>query len=142
MAKVLKWAGMVLVPVAILIQVFPRVERTNPPVTGEIEAPPEVMAILRRSCYDCHSNETRWPWYSQVAPVSWLVSKDVREARFKINFSTWAEIPSMYKVLYRGEILKQVENGAMPLAKYIWLHRDAEITPADLDTLRRWIEGD
>ena len=142
MAKMWKRAGLVLLPIAILIQVFPRVQQTNPPVTGEIEAPPEVMSILRRACYDCHSNETRWPWYSRVAPVSWLVSRHVREARFKINFSTWAGIPSMYKVLYRGEILKQVENDVMPLASYLWLHRGAKITPEDLETLRHWIEGD
>ena len=80
--KKLKWAVcfVVLIVVGILSVAFP-VDHTNPPVTGEIEAPEEVIAILRRACYDCHSNETKWPWYSYVAPVSWLVSDDVRDGR-------------------------------------------------------------
>ena len=66
--------------VAVLIQLV-SFERTNPPVTGEVEAPPEVKALLKRACFDCHSHDTTWPWYSKVAPVSWLVHRDVVEGR-------------------------------------------------------------
>src|SRR5262245_21993196 len=65
------------------------IDATNPAVEGDIPAPPEVKAILRRACYDCHSNETVWPWYSRLAPLSWLISRDVHEGRSKLNFSTW-----------------------------------------------------
>jgi hypothetical protein len=75
--------------VALVIVQFPKVERTNPPATGEVSVPPAIEARLRRSCYDCHSNETRWPWYSRVAPVSWLIVHDVMLARKEINFSEW-----------------------------------------------------
>ena len=67
------------------IQLVP-VHRTNPPVRVEVNAPEEVMAIIQRACYDCHSNETRWPWYSRVAPVSWFVVSHVKKARGDLNF--------------------------------------------------------
>ena len=70
------------------IQLVP-ISRTNPPVETEIAAPANVQAILTRSCYDCHSNKTAWPWYSHVAPVSWLVASDVSGARKKMNFTPW-----------------------------------------------------
>jgi len=79
-----RWAMGLMAAVFVLIQFIP-VARTNPPVEGEISASPEVMSILRRACYDCHSNETRWPWYSKIAPVSWLSVKDVNEGREHLN---------------------------------------------------------
>src|SRR6478672_7737844 len=69
-------------------QIVP-VTRVNPPVEGDLTAPADVKAVLRRACYDCHSNETVWPWYSHVAPVSWLVADDVNKGRRHWNFSTW-----------------------------------------------------
>ncbi len=76
-----------------LIQ-FVAVDRSNPPVTGEVEASSQVMEVLRSSCYDCHSNETRWPWYSRVAPVSWRIAQHVEKGREHINFSEWQGLPS------------------------------------------------
>lgn len=136
--KVLKWAALAAVAAAVGIQFLPGGARTNPPVTGEIQAPPEVLFILRRSCYDCHSNETRWPWYARVAPVSWLIARDVGGARFKMNFSTWSAIPEPNPMLYRHEIVKNVEARKMPLPRYLWMHPDARLSAADRDLLRRW----
>ncbi len=82
--KILIAIGVILIG----IQFIP-VERSNPPVTQEIDAPSNVLSILKTSCYDCHSNETEWPWYSKVAPVSFLVSADVRNGRKRVNFSEW-----------------------------------------------------
>ena len=82
------YSFLVLILAVIGIQFVP-VNRMNPPVTGEIGAPEKVMAILHRSCYDCHSNKTVWPWYSYVAPISWLVADDVHEGRRHMNFSEW-----------------------------------------------------
>jgi hypothetical protein len=136
------WGVVAILAALILIQIVPAGQRENPPVTGEIEAPSEVLEVLRRACYDCHSNQTRWPWYSRVAPVSWMISRDVRAGRFQINFSTWQEVPAQYRILYRMEIVKQVEAETMPLPKYLWLHRDARLDPGDIDLLRRWAGGD
>jgi hypothetical protein len=86
--KVLRWVLLAIVLLLVVIQFVP-VDRSNPPVTSEVPASPEARAVLRRACYDCHSNETVWPWYSKVAPVSWLVARDVHKGREELNFSTW-----------------------------------------------------
>src|SRR5689334_23582497 len=72
----------------LLAQLIP-VDRRNPPVQAEVQASAEARVLLRRACYDCHSNETVWPWYARVAPVSWVVVHDVRRGRDVVNFSTW-----------------------------------------------------
>src|SRR5450759_484008 len=96
-------AGAVVVALG-AIQLIP-VDRTNPPVQKEMPAPPDVQAILRRSCYDCHSNETVWLWYSKVAPISWLVSRDVRQGRRELNFSDWTASEKQLKscLLYTSD---------------------------------------
>ncbi|MBT4767090.1 MAG: heme-binding domain-containing protein [Phycisphaerae bacterium] len=135
--KVIKWTAGVVVIATIGIQFIP-VDRTNPPITETISAPPEVMAILNRACFDCHSNETAWPWYSYVAPVSWLVSKDVKEGREELNFSQWdSYTPSRaaHKIEECGE---EVEEGEMPLWFYLPTHPEARLTQADVDTIVTW----
>ena len=92
-----KWLKIVLLFIGVLcigIQFVP-VQRTNPPITGEIKAPAEVMHILRKACYDCHSNETVWPWYSYIAPISWTVESDVKAGRSDLNFSEWSDYSPM-----------------------------------------------
>jgi hypothetical protein len=124
----------------IIIQLVP-VGRTNPPVRGEILAPPEVHAVLRRACYDCHSNETRWPFYSYIAPISWLVVEHVNDGRQHLNFSTWNDydIEEIQEKL--KEIWEEVEGGAMPLPQYLWLHSEASLSDQDRQALRLWSTG-
>ncbi len=124
-----------------LLSVIFQVEHTNPPVTGEIEAPEEIMAILRRSCYDCHSNETVWPWYSYVAPASWLVAKDVREGREELNFSEWVSYNTKQQNHKRKECGEEVEEGEMPLWFYLPLHPEAKLQPKDIELLISWSNG-
>ncbi|MCA9750916.1 MAG: heme-binding domain-containing protein [Gemmatimonadetes bacterium] len=118
---------------------FVPVERTNPPVTQAIDAPPAVQAILDRSCADCHSNQTRWPWYSRVAPASWLVAKDVREGREKLNFSEFGDYPERRQRHKVSEVLEEVEHGEMPLKPYLLIHRDAKVSEPEIETLRAWV---
>ena len=137
-----KWR--VLIALVILfgsLSVIFQVEQTNPPVTGEIEAPEEVMAILRRSCYDCHSNETVWPWYSYVAPMSWLVAKDVREGREELNFSEWSSYNTKQQNHKRKECAEEVKEGEMPLWFYTPLHPEAKLQPPDIELLISWGSG-
>ena len=124
----------------ILIQFVP-VDRSNPPVTGEVVAPDAVKEVLRNSCYDCHSNETRWPWYSRVAPVSWRVAENVKEGREHLNFSEWEALSVEDREEAKGDIWDEVEKGAMPLWDYLRMHPGAVLTETQTDVLRRWSQG-
>jgi hypothetical protein len=105
-------------------------EHANPPVTGEPRwSSPQVADLARRACYDCHSNETKWPWYAHVAPVSWLVQRDVVEGREHLNFS--AE-----RTRKDGEdAIEELTKGDMPPAMYVALPPEAKLDPAELRAL-------
>ncbi|WP_201337672.1 MULTISPECIES: heme-binding domain-containing protein [unclassified Nitratiruptor] len=122
-----------------LLQFIPTYEKSNPPTDTqkEIQAPKEVMAIFKRSCYDCHSNETKWPWYANVAPMSWAVRRDVIEGRKALNFSTWNNYSDEKKQELKKQIFRSVIL-AMPLPQYLWLHPEAKLSSKDKETIRNW----
>lgn len=120
------------------IQFIP-VKRTNPAVVYDFDGPSDVKAVLQRSCYDCHSNEADWPWYSHVAPVSWLVAHDVKEARDHLNFSDWEPLKDQTWV--PDHVYKMVANGEMPPKIYLLMHSDAKVSSGDLAVLRQWAEA-
>lgn len=121
-----------------ILQVLPIGERpSNPPVLAEPNwNSPQTRELAKRACFDCHSNETVWPWYSQIAPVSWLVSKDVVEGRKELNFSEWGQTRAG-----RGgskvaeEAAEQIEEGKMPLPIYLPLHPEAALSAAEKQQL-------
>jgi len=117
------------------------VTRTNPPVETEVPAPPEVRAVLRRACYDCHSNETIWPWYSHVAPASWLVTHDVNDGRRHMNFSTWNRMAPDKQASRLRDAWEEIESGGMPLWYYLPLHSAARLSDADKQLLHGWIHS-
>lgn len=139
--KVLGWVVLTIGIVLIAIQFVPVTRPLNPPVTFEVPASPDMRVILRRACYDCHSNETAWPWYSRVAPVSWLVARDVRKGRSKLNFSTWDRYSAQQQAKRLQKSFKEVAEGEMPLWFYVPLHRDAVLSPQDRSTFRNWAMG-
>jgi Haem-binding domain len=125
------------VGIAIAIQFVP-IRHDNPPVTADLTAPAPVMATFRRACYDCHSHETRWPWYAYVAPVSWLVARDVHDGRRHLDLSAWSEYPPGDRQKKLAAIADEVEKRDMPLWFYTPLHREARLSTADLSTLVDW----
>ena len=136
----LRWPVLGVVALLVLIQLVP-VPRSNPPVTAEVPAPPEVRAMLGRACYDCHSNETVWPWYSRVAPASWLVAYDVAEGRDEMNFSTWDRLTPEQRAKKLQEAWKQVAEGEMPPWPYVTAHRDSHLSSEDRAAFRAWALG-
>ncbi len=132
-----KIAVLVLVAALILAQAI-RVEKTNPPVRSNISADPAVGPLLRRACYDCHSNETRWPWYSNVAPASWLVASDVSEGRRQLNFSEWENYGRDIQARKLKAIAKEMQDGEMPPWYYSMMHRDARLNSAERDRIQAW----
>ena len=123
---------------------FVRPALTNPPVdesktifaTGKV--PADVRGILERSCADCHSHATVWPWYSKVAPMSWLVAEDVEEGREELNFSLWGDYEPKRAEHKLEELCEKVEEGEMPLKKYTFLHPRAKLSDADRRHLCEW----
>jgi mono/diheme cytochrome c family protein len=108
-------------------------DHTNPPVTGEPAwDAPETRALARQACFDCHSNETEWPAYASIAPVSWLVQHDVNEGRAVLNFSEWSRPQEEAK-----EASEEVLEGEMPPAAYTLIHAHARLNAADRDRLAR-----
>jgi hypothetical protein len=128
----------VIIAILLLSQLIP-VTRSNPPVSGEILTPVEISAILRKSCYDCHSHQTNWPWYSRIAPVSWLVIHDVEEGRDHLNFSTWNNYNSREKIKIYEEMREVLEKEEMPLKPYLWMHSEAKLSQKDLKNLFQWL---
>lgn len=126
-----------LAVILILIQLIP-VSRTNPPVTAEIDAPAEVMAVFQRSCYDCHSNETNWRWYSYIAPVSWLTARDVKEAREHLNFSEWGNLEAKKQAKKAEEIWEEVSEDNMPMKIYVLVHPEAKLSRPEKAALQQW----
>ena len=126
--------------VLVLIQFVP-VRRDNPPVTSDVQAPGDVKAILERCCYDCHSHRTHWPWYSRIAPVSWLVASDVRQGRASMDLSQWDDYPASARAYLKTDVHKQVSEGDMPPFVYLLAHRAARVKPADLNVLKQWAGG-
>ena len=127
-----------LIVILIGIQFIP-VERTNPPVTSDIGAPESISNILRTSCYDCHSNETTWPWYSYIAPVSFLVTSDVEDGRKNINFSEWDKYGDKKKTKIFEEIIEMIEEGEMPLTSYTFTHPNAKLDAYRIKMIKDWI---
>lgn len=131
----------------IVIQ-FIRPNLTNPPVVAEqtIEAsvtiPENVKTILSRSCADCHTNTTSFPWYAQIAPASWFLADHIREGRHELNMSEWGTYNDLKKKKKLEEICEQVESREMPLPSYLWIHRDAAMSGEDIKVLCDWAKAE
>ena len=121
---------------------FVRADRTNPAAapTASLRArvPSDVGAILDRSCRNCHSNETEWPWYSNVAPMSWMLADHVHQGREHFNYSEWTSYPSDDQDKFLGAMCNLVQRGRMPLPSYLLIHRDAKLSPDDVQAICTW----
>jgi mono/diheme cytochrome c family protein len=135
--RALRWAGAAIVAVVLALQLVPYGRSHTNPV-GRVEPPWDTAvtrALVVRACYDCHSNETVWPWYSHVAPMSWLLQRDVDEGRRKLNFSEWDRPQKEAR-----ESAKAVRKGEMPPWYYTPVHPDARLTAAETQALVRGLE--
>jgi hypothetical protein len=141
--KLLRWLLVIVICALFIVQLI-RPARTNPAidlsqtVESRLQLTPEAAAILDRSCNDCHSNKTRWPWYSNVAPVSWFVIDHVDDGRRHLNFSEWQRYtPREVDGLLQG-ICGEVKAGDMPLTSYTPLHPGAKLSQEDVKILCDW----
>jgi hypothetical protein len=133
-----KWLVVALI-LAFMVAQFARPALPNPPVTAEIQVPPEIRQILKISCYNCHSNETALSWFDRPAPAYWLVAKHVKEGREHLNFSEVGKLPLAQQQGFLFESVSQIELGAMPLPAYERLHPESRITPEQLAVLKNYL---
>lgn len=101
---------------------------------------PQVLSILERSCKDCHSEDTYYPWYSYVAPVSWLIESDVSGGRKHLNLSRWSDYPLARQERSLSEIANQVRDRDMPLPQYTWIHRNAKLSEEEVRAVFQWTQ--
>jgi hypothetical protein len=147
MKRVAKITAIAIAVILVGIQ-FVRIDRSNPPVvSGEpieshVSVPGDVSEILGRSCNDCHSHKTVYPWYSHVAPASWFLGYHVNHGREHMNMSEWGALRREKQARMLEEICEMVRGGEMPLPSYLWIHRDAVLSEADKDALCSWTESE
>lgn len=143
----MKKGGFVVATAGFLLfmQLF-RITKINPPViaandfASQVKVPPEQLKVLRQACYDCHSNETRYPWYTDIAPFSWRVSDHIKDARTHLNFSEWGTYTDRKKAHRLSDIQDAFSNGWMPLWDYKLAHKEARLSPQQRTEMANWLQ--
>ena len=147
MKKILKIVAVVFV-VAFAVAQFFRPDQTNPPIVqadtleAATQVPENVAQVLKRSCNDCHTNQTVYPWYSNITPFSWLLKNHIDEGRTKLNFSVWNTYDAKKKARKLDQICDQIIGGEMPLNQYLWIHRYAKLSDEDKKLLCDWEQAE
>ena len=145
MARVLKRVGLGLIAVLIVLQFF-QPDRNNTPLDPEqdmlsLVSPPEPLAqVIRHACYDCHSNQTYYPWYNRISPVSWYLNRHIVKGKEDLNFSAYGALDKADKVGLFADFYDVLDAGTMPLQSYMLLHKDARLTQEEREELSTWSE--
>jgi hypothetical protein len=143
----MRWTVLAMLLALVVAQFIRRPVLLNPPpgppMSAHVQVPPVVDSILRRACYDCHSNETRWPLYARVAPASWIIAEDVRAGRSDLNFSDWSTDPGREPTPSQrlGGICSDLRKRIMPIRSYLFLHPSARVSPAETEMICAWTQA-
>ena len=143
--RIFKILLIILFTILVGIQ-FIRIETEVPAISADLtfdqveHAPTEVIQLLKLSCYDCHSYETKYPWYADLAPISWQIEQHIRMGRADLNFSIWGNYSDEKKNKLLIEIKEEIEQNEMPLESYIYLHQEAAINDLKKDLLFKWLK--
>ena len=135
-----------LVAFLVIAQFF-RIDKTNPesdPADDFIvlnNPSPEMANLIKAACYDCHSNETKYPWYTNVAPISWWIKGHINHAKEHLNFSEWAAYDAKKADHKLEECVEWAGDGRMPLKSYVWMHKEAKMTDAQRKEMVDWFES-
>lgn len=139
-----KKTGLLIIAVILLIGAgiqFANPEIEHPSVTGRLTAPKEVTEIFKRACYNCHSNETQLKWYDKIAPVSWIINHDVKEARSRFNFSEWNKLTTKEQQTILWKTVNAVIAGKMPIPVYVAVHPEARISSTEIANLKKYLNA-
>jgi len=143
MKTVLKYIGLFLLAALIIIQFFrPERNRKEGDAVNHINkvysTPEDVTVILKKACYDCHSNNTRYPWYANIQPAAWWMNDHIIEGKREINFDEYSSRPLRFQYKKMDELIEQIKENEMPLQSYTWIHKDAILTEVEKNTLINW----
>lgn len=144
MLKKIFWALLIIFA---LFQLYPRPAKniSEAPANADInmmhKLPDDVAGILKSSCYDCHSNNTRYPWYTSIQPVALWLDDHIQEGKAELNFSEFANYTPARRYRKLEEIADEIEHGEMPLKSYTWIHRDAKLTDAQKQSVYAWVKN-
>ena len=136
------WIALAVCAATLLAAQLVQMPALNTAGAGSLAAPAPVKSLLERSCFDCHSEQTRWPWYSHVAPISWLIYRDVERGRKQIDFSQWSSYYPNTKRHKLGWMGRAIREDSMPPTIYLLLHPRSRLSPQDRALLEHWIDGD
>ncbi len=145
MGRWFKRIGLGLVVILIVLQFF-QPDRDQTPVDPELDlltvaSPPDQIAdLIRNACYDCHSNQTDYPWYDKISPVSWYLHQHIKKGREELNFSEYGSLEQASKIRLLDEFYEVLEDGDMPLRSYTLIHREARLSAEEIDELCSWSE--
>jgi exonuclease VII small subunit len=144
--KIVKWTGIGLLASLAAIQLYrpeKNIATTTPPsdIVTAYQVPEAVASVLHRACYDCHSNNTKYPWYNNIQPVGIWLADHVNEGKEELNFSEYATFTPKRKLKKLKEIVSEVEEGEMPLESYLWVHGEAKLSAEEKAMLIDWAKG-
>ncbi len=140
--KIILFIVIALVVMQFIPVTKPETKKDNPnDITKDFHVPQEIATTLKTSCYDCHSMETHYPWYSKVAPVKWMLFNHIEEGREHLNFSEWALLPKEDKLDALDEVTEVLEEGEMPLETYLIMHREAKLSEKQKEDIIIWAES-
>ena len=131
--------------IAFLVIQFFQPDKNNSPVSNDdlfsqVEVPTVIQQKLKSSCYDCHSNQTKYPWYNNVAPVSWMIANHVKEGTEELNFSNWGAYSKRKQISKLSEISEVITEKSMPLPSYLLIHKKARFSPEDVEAFTVWTD--
>ncbi len=115
-------------------------DQARTPLLSGAQIGPQVFATIQRACRDCHSEATVYPWYAHIAPMSWMIERDVNDGREHLNFSKWNQYPIVRRERLLSEIANQVRDGGMPLPIYTFMHPDARLSETEVVAIFQWTQ--
>lgn len=136
----------ILLAFVLVVMQFFTIDKNNPPIDERktfaaiVNPPADILKLLKDACYDCHSNETKYPWYTNVAPLSWWIKKHINKGREHLNFSEWVSYSEEDRKHLLHESEEEVEEKHMPLSSYVRMHSEADLSDADRQKLITWLK--
>lgn len=140
------WLAVLVVAIVLVIQFIPVERNVSTVPAGQSfqkteKVPANVAAILKVSCYDCHSNNTRYPWYSELQPGAWFMARHIKKGKEELNFDEFNNYSKRRKKAKIKSIISQIEKDEMPLPSYLWMHNDAGLSPAGKEQLLKFFRA-